>query len=161
MPHGDIVARPDKLTKIVAVFDQFHRALALLDDPEAKRFAAYWVSARDSYVTPKGAPRSAFAAGMEQGLRETPMSLESMRPEVRKRAAEALAEAITEHYPEFLAKDVARLEKIKARGAIRGESEFYLVRHRIDLLEGEVGAEVELQKCYKLIDQFEAKARGA
>src|SRR5687768_5649839 len=120
MPHGSIVARVDKLTKLVALFDQFHGAIAPLDDPLAKQLISNWASLRDKYVAPVGAPRSAFAAGMEQGLRETPMLIKSMQPEVRKLAAQALAAAITAHYPEFLAKDSVRLEKIRARGSIRG-----------------------------------------
>ncbi len=85
------------------------------------------------------------------------MLLGSMRPEVRKLAADALAAAIKTHFPEFLAKDAARLEKIKARGSIRGESEFYLVRHHIDILEGEAGPDAELRRLYELVDRFEAR----
>jgi len=151
------MARIDKLTKLVAVFDQFYTAIGRLDDSVAGQLAGNWASVRNRYVRPEGAPRSAFAAGMEQGLRETPMLLGSMRSEVRKVAADALAAAITAHYPEFLAKDTARLDKIKARGFIRSESEFYLVRHHVDVLEGEPGREVELAQLYELVGRFEAR----
>ena len=151
------MARIDKLAKLIAVFDQFHTAIGLLDDSVAKQLASNWVGIRNRYVSPEGAPRSAFAAGMEQGLRETPMLLGSMRPELRKLAADALAAAITAHYPEFLAKDAARLEKIKARGFIRSENEFYLVRHHVDILEGEPGLEVELSRLNELVGRFEAR----
>jgi hypothetical protein len=157
MPDGRTVARVDKLSRLVAVFDQFHKAIAQLDDPLAKQVAANWASLRDRHVTPEGIPRSALTAGMEQGLRETPMLLGSMRPEARKLAANALAAAITVHYPEFLSKDAARLEKVKARGSIRGESEYYLVRHHVDILEGHSGREEELRVLYELVDRFEAR----
>jgi hypothetical protein len=157
MPHGRTVPRLDKLARLIAVFDQFHNDIALLDDPRAKQLAGNWARLRDQYATPVGAPRSAFAAGMEQGLRETPMLLRSMRPESRKLAADALAAAITTHYAEFFAKDAIRLEKIKARGSIRSENEFYLVRHNIDLLEGEPSREEELRLLYRLVDRFEAR----
>ena len=153
------MARIDKLTKLVAVFDQFYTAIGLLNDSVTEQLAGNWVSVRNRYVSPEGAPRSACAAGMEQGLRETPMLLRSMRPEARKVAADALAAAITAHYPGFLAKDAARLEKIKARGFIRSENEFYLVRHHVDVLEGELGREVELARLYELIGRFEARGK--
>ena len=151
------MARSDKLTKLVAVFDQFHSAIAQLDDPTAKRLAENWAGLRHQYVTPTGAPRSAFAAGMEQGLRETAMLLRSLHSETRKLAVEALAAATTAHYPEFSVKDATRLEKIKARGAIRGENEFYLVRHHIELLEGEPSRAEELRLLYELVDRFEGR----
>jgi hypothetical protein len=136
--------RSDKLTKLIAVFDQFHDAIARLDDPTAKRLVENWAGVRHQYATPAVAPRSALAAGMEQGLRETPMLLQSMRSEARKYAVQALAAAISAHYPAFLLKDAERLAKIKARGSIRGENEFYLVRHQVDLLEGEPSRKEDL-----------------
>jgi hypothetical protein len=81
-----------------------------------------------------------------------------MHSEARKLAVEALAAATTAHYPEFFLKDAARLEKIKARGAIRGENEFYLVRHHVDLLEGEPSREQELRLLYALLDRFEGRS---
>jgi hypothetical protein len=159
MPQERTVARADKLTKLVAVFDQFHEAIAPLDEPMAKRLVENWVRFRHQFVGPSVAPRSARAAGMEQGLRETPMLLESMESEARKCAAQALAAATSDLYPEFLIKDAERLSKIKARGAIRSESEFYLVRHRVDLLEGDASQGEELRLLYALMDRFESRGR--
>ena len=153
------MARVDKLAKLVAVFDQFQTAIALLDDPLAKQLADNWATVRNRYVSPEGAPRSAFAAGMEQGLRETPTMLGSMQSESRRLATHALAAAITTHYPEFMAKDAARLDKVKARGLIRSENEFHLVRNYVDLLEGEPSRAAELSQCYELVDRFDAQAR--
>jgi len=151
------VARTDKLTKLVAVFDQFHNVIAQLNDPTAERLVENWAGVRRQYVAPLGAPRSALAAGMEQGLRETPMLLQSMPSEARKSAVQALAEATSSHYPDFLAQDAERLAKIKARGSIRTENEFYLIRHQVDLLEGEPSQEHELRLLYELVDKFEAR----
>lgn len=153
------MARTDKLTKLVAVFDQFHDAIARLDDPKAQRLVENWAGIRHQYVAPTSAPRSAFAAGMEQGLRETPMLLQSMPPEARKIAVQALASATSAHVPDLLAKDNERLAKIIERGSIRGEREFHLVRHHIDLLEGEPSQAEELKTLYALADNFES--RGA
>jgi hypothetical protein len=144
---------------MVAVFDQFHGAIEVLEDPVAKRLVANWADVRGNYVAPTEAPRSALAAGMEQGLRETPMLLGSMRLEARKAANEALGAAIAAHYPEFLVKDAAQLEKIRLRGSIRGEREFHLVRHRIDILEAEPGWKEDLLQLYELLDRFEARGK--
>ena len=151
------MARTDKLTKLVAVFDQFHEAITRLDDPTAKRLVESWAGIRHQYVEPTDAPRSEFASGMEQGLRETPMVLQSMQPEARKSAVQALAAATLAHYPDFLSKDAERLAKIKARGYIRGENEFYLVRHHVDLLECEPSQEEELRLLYELVDRYEGR----
>jgi hypothetical protein len=153
------MARPDKLSKLVAVFDHFHNAIAQLDDPKAQRLVANWAGIRHRYIEPSGAPRSAFAAGMEQGLRETPELLQSMRPDARKCAVQALTSATSAHFPDFLAKDAERIAKIKERGSIRGEKEFYLVRHKVDLLEGEPSHAEELHLLYALVEKFES--RGA
>lgn len=157
MPQGRKLARTDKLTKLIAVFDQFHGAIARLDDPTAKRLVENWARIRHQYAQPSGAARSAFASGMEQGLRETPMLLRSMPPEARKCAAQALGAAISAHYSDFLDKGAERLTKIKARGSIRGEDEFYLVRHHVDLLEGEPSQGEELRLLYDLVDRFEGR----
>ena len=149
--------RIDKLTKLIALFDQFHQAIEQVDDPMAKRLVDGWAGIRHQYVKPSGAPRSALASGMEQGLRETPMLLWSMALEDRKRAAQALTAAISAHYPDFVSKEAERLAKIKARGSIRGENEFYLVWHRVDQLEGERDQEDELRLLHELVDRFEGR----
>jgi hypothetical protein len=153
------VARPDKLSKLVAVFDRFYGTIARLDDPIAKQLVENWTRFRHHYVAPSGAPRSAFAAGMEQALREMPLLLQSMSPQVRKCAVQALSTAISAHYPDFLFRDGERLEKIKARGSIRGENEFHLVRHHVDLLEGEPIKADELRLLYGPLEGFEAHDR--
>lgn len=153
------MARTDKLTKLVAVFDQFHETIARLDDPTATRLVENWAGIRHQYVESAGAPRSAFASGMEQGLREIPTLLRSMHPEARKCAIQALAAATSAHYPDFLNKDAERLAKIKARGSIRGENEFYVVRHHVDLLEGKPSQNEELRLLYELLDRFEGRGQ--
>jgi len=153
------LARTDKLTKLVAVFDQFHEVIARLDDPTAKRLVENWAGIQHQREQPSVAPRSAVASGMEQGLRETPMLLSSMPPEARKYAVHALAAAISAHYPDFLNQEAERFAKIKARGSIRGENEFYLVRHHVDLLESEPSQGKELRLLYELVDRFEGQGK--
>jgi len=159
MPQECAVARIDKLARLIAAFDQFHGEIAKLEDPTAKRLVNNWTGIRDQYVTATVARRSALAAGMEQGLRETPILMQDMQLEAREFAAHALAAATSTHYPDFVAKEAERLTKIKARSSIRGEAEFYFVRHRIDLLEGDPRQGEELRLLYELADRFEGKRK--
>lgn len=151
MPNEQTVQRRDKLGNLIAVFDAFHEALMGLDEPLAQRLTANWARARRLYVyPPEGVTRSTLATGMEQGLRETPKLIQSMSPEARRHAAQALASATQAHYPDFLAKTAERIAKVKARGSICGESEFNLIRHQVDELEGIPGDNAELQQLYEL-----------
>ena len=50
------------------------------------------------------------------------------------------------------------MKKVLARGKIRSETEFYCVRHEIDVLEGEPSRRKELVNLYALVDAFEARA---
>ncbi len=151
------MARTDKLSKLVTVFDHFHSLIARLDDPIAKRLVENWAGVRQQYVTLVGVSRSTLASGMEQGLREMTILVQSMPPEARRRAVLALAEAISAHHAGFLAKDAERLAKIKARGFIRSENEYYLIRHQVDLLEVEPTREHELRVLYELVGGFEGQ----
>jgi hypothetical protein len=153
------VARLDKLAKCVALYDQFHTAIAHLDHPSVTRLVTNWEEVRNQFAAPDGGSRSAFASGMEQGLRETPFFLGSMPTEMRKFASEALATATRTHYPEFLAKEAARIGKVKERGAIRTENEFYLIRHQIDILEGTFESSDELNALRWLADKFEDRRK--
>lgn len=154
------MSRTDKLSKLVALYDDLHIGLAKVEDERALRLCESWKKIRPMYAEPTGKhPRSALATGMEQGLRETPMLLKSLPSGMRMQAAKALDTAIATHYPEFNEKEQARLEKIKARGKIRSEREFYLARHQVDVLEGNVQRAEELPKWYALVDNFEARGQ--
>jgi hypothetical protein len=52
--------------------------------------------------------------------------------------------------------DAALLAAIVDRSKIRNAREYYLVRHRIDALEGDAGALAERDLLYQLIDRFES-----
>ena len=154
------MGRTDKLSKLVALYDDLHSELATVEDEQALRLCESWKEIRLTYAEPTGEhPRSALATGMEQGLRETPMLLKSLPPPMRRQAAKALDVAIAKHYPEFTKREQARLEKIKVRGRLRGESEFYLARHQVDVLEGNVQRMHELREWYALVAEFEARSR--
>lgn len=150
--------RDDKLSKLVAIYDALHSVLTTVEGERALQLRENWEKARPTYAVPTGEfPRSALAAGMEQGLREEPMLLRALPAEARVRAAKALAAAIETHYPEFEEKEHVRLEKIKARGRIRGDNEFCLARHQVGLLEGNEQRTNELREWYALVDEFQAR----
>ncbi len=76
----------------------------------------------------------------------------------RGAVSKALHDAVAAEYPEFLRLEIARLEKVMARGKIRTEAEFHLVRHRIDVLEVEPELAEELRSLYALVEAYEARA---
>jgi hypothetical protein len=75
----------------------------------------------------------------------------------RGAVSKALHDAVTAEYPEFLQLETARLEKVMARGKIGTEAEFYLVRHKIAVLEGEPELADALKILYALVETFETR----
>jgi hypothetical protein len=150
-----------KAEKLLAVYARFAQGIANIPDPRAQdiyRVAAgaheFVAEARLRQPKPTN---SQIAAGLEQGLREMPGSVREVGAKWRSEFARALHQSITIEYPEFLALDAQRLAKIMERGRIRTESEFYLVRHRIDIAEGEPELTEELEKLYALVGAYEAR----
>lgn len=70
--------------------------------------------------------------------------------------AKAWHDAISSEYPGFLQIEAERLQKILARGKIRTEGEFHLVRYQIDVLEAQPELAAELQVLYALAETYEA-----
>jgi hypothetical protein len=58
---------------------------------------------------------------------------------------------------DFIDRDSARLKAILARGRIRGEAEYRLVRSHVDVLEGDPGQAAALEEAYRLIGEFETR----
>jgi hypothetical protein len=133
-----------------------------LEDERIQRLVSNWRSVRLQYAEFKGKVKpSDLAGGLEQGLRETPQILQSLDPVVRERAMVALRTAVTRHYPGFVAKEQEWLEGALKRGRIINESEYYLLRHAIDELEGTESNPNRLQRLYKLCGEFERVRKPA
>ena len=149
-----------KLEKLIAVYEHFGQKIEAIPDPWASKLAKQSNAVRETVEKTlgkePGATKSQFAAGLEQGLRDTPDFIAMISPEWRAQVAKALNSAVMIAYPEFLAKDAERLEKIRNRGKIRTESEYYLIRHKIDVLEGSGDTEL-LTEFYALVDSFGSK----
>ena len=93
-------------------------------------------------------------------MRELPLFFSELAPQYRTRMTAVLKNAVNDFYPEFASREALRLEQILTRGAIRSESQFYLVRHRIDELECTDADANQLNALYKLTDAFEARRRN-
>ena len=98
--------------------------------------------------------RSQIAAGLEQGLRDLPMMIVGHPGRVRTVAFSAYRHALQTEYPDFIEKDRQRLAKVLKRGSVRSESEWYLLQHRVDEIEGTAECEEELGLLYKLMDDY-------
>ena len=152
--------KPGKLEKLIAVYEHFGQEIAAIPDPWASKLAKQSNAVRTTVDRTlgkePGATKSQFAAGLEQGLRDTPDFIAMVSPEWRAHVAKALNNAVQTAYPEFLAKDAERLEKIRDRGKIKTDSEYYLIRHKIDVLEGSGDTKL-LMDFYALVDSFGSK----
>lgn len=150
-----------KSEKLVAAYARFAQAVSSIPDEKAWELCrvaagvpAFVAEARSR--TPK--PTSAqIATGLEQGLREMPALVGEVDIHWRGAVSKALHDAIAAEYPEFLHLETARLEKVMARGKIRTEAEFYLVKHWIAVLEGEPELSGQLRGLYALVETFEIR----
>jgi hypothetical protein len=150
-----------KTEKILSAYERFGIAIAGINDEHAQMLhkASDGARAFVSEVRAKN-PKittSQASAGLEQGLRETPQLILAVAPEWRTQVSKAFHDALMLEYPEFLALEAERLNKVLARGKIRSEAEYYLVRHEIDMVEGDLYRRDELKVLYALVDAFEAR----
>jgi len=58
---------------------------------------------------------------------------------------------------DFIDRDSTRLKAILARGRIRGEADYRLVRSHVDVLEGDPDQAAALEEAYRLIGEFETR----
>lgn len=72
--------------------------------------------------------------------------------EARKKSREVFQR----EFPEYFAKLAATREKIIARGRIRNDDEYYLIRDYIDDIEAESESSELLERLYQLADDFGA-----
>ena len=151
-----------KSEKLLAAYACFAQAISAIPDQKAWELAlvATGVPTFVAEARPQGAKptSSQVVSGLEQGLRDLPNLISEVDSQWRGAVSKALHDAVAAEYPEFLRLETARLGKVVARGKIRTEAEFHLVRHRIDVLEAEPELPEALGRLYALVDAF--KARG-
>lgn len=151
-----------KSEKLLAAYARFAQAISTIPDEKAWELAlvATGVPTFVAEARPQGAKptSSQVVSGLEQGLRDMPKLIGEVDSQWRAAVSKALHDALSAEYPEFLRLEAARLGKVVARGKIRTEAEFHLVRHRIDVLESEPELPEALGRLYVLVEAF--KARG-
>jgi hypothetical protein len=143
------------------VYDRFNEELLKCDDPRAAMYAQSWIDTKAKFTAwlndpKKEVRRSSLASGMEQGLRDTLIALESYPAPIRERLTKAFRRILMEEAPDFFTGDSAKLMRIVKRGRLRNESEYYLVRHRLDEIEGRETHRDETIVLVRLLDGFEA-----
>lgn len=151
-----------KSEKLLAAYARFAQAISGIPDEKvwelcrvAAGVPAFVAEVRSRDPKPTS---SQITTGLEQGLRETLDLMGEVDIHWRGAVSKALHDAIAAEYPEFLQVETARLEKIMTRGKIRTEADFYLVRHKIDVLEGEPELSEALKRLYALVEAYEARA---
>lgn len=146
-----------KFERLSAVFDDFHSQMIVETDELLIHLRVGWVSAKrdhEQMLSARTVTKSAIAQGLEQGLRELPLAFQKLPPEKRALANRALSSSVHRHAPDMLIKDQERLSKVLARGKIRTEAEYHLIRHQIDALEGIPENSSTLAKLYELEGKF-------
>ena len=87
------------------------------------------------------------------------MIVAAVAPAHRANVARALSAAVQAEHPTFFSAQEERLSSIIEKGRISSESQFMLVRHALDLLEGIEQEGVRMRKLYSLVDQYESRGR--
>jgi hypothetical protein len=151
----------EKLEKILAAYDRFSMEISNVPDEFASKLVASSSGLREkvqaAMTREPDLTRGQIVAGLEQGLRETPDFIFAVSPEWRPVVAKAFRNSINAEYPEFLLIEQKQLSKIRARGRIVSESEYYLIRHQVDVFEGNDGADSLLKEFYLLIAAYERR----
>lgn len=158
----------DRIVELVRVCDCIYDSLALLEQPSLQRLIESWQVTRSKYIAVAqgrvpGVKIAKIVSEFENGLVETiselPEILHHAPATVIKEAVDIFQRCIKIELPGLIEKKLKRndvsIKKIIKRGAIKGESEFYLIRQAIDALEKDADDE-KLQLFYSLVDQYES-----
>lgn len=153
--------RSKKLETLVNVYKELAEELGKLNSPELEPLLNGWsvsldqvneiISNADNPIKP-----SQLASGFEQGLRDIHVMLGDLNAQHRSSAIKVFYKIVGLHLPSFFQKSKAQLHRIVAKGRIKNENEWYLVRHRVDEIECQPNNEAELAVLNELLGKFEA-----
>lgn len=152
-----------KFTQLVDAYGQLAFELRALGSASLGELADTWDDAlkqMHAMLSEKNPPytRSVMVGGLEQGLRDTPVFFSTL-PEAQRYAALKMYRRVIEaHVPDFFKRDEDVLRKVLARGRVKNENEWYLLRHRVDEIEGEPSHASELERLYTLLGDYETTA---
>ena len=150
-----------KLEALINVYKELAEELGKLNSPDLEPLLNSWsvslgqvneiINNPDNAIKP-----SQIASGFEQGLRDTHLMLGDLNAQYRSSAIDIFYKVVGLHLPSFFQKSKAQLDRIVAKGNIKNENEWYLVRHRVDEIEGQSNNEAELEVLNELLGKFEA-----
>ncbi|NQD36300.1 hypothetical protein HPT27_04625 [Permianibacter sp. IMCC34836] len=151
-----------KLELLLQVWQRLLHSFEEIDSDELRTLSESWerslLQINQLLTAPEArGARSSLITGLEQGLREIPVFLSKLNPAIRPVAVQTYNRIVNECLDGFFEKDAQSLEKIIKRGRLVNEREWSLVRHWIDLREGDETCQATLLLFYKLIDEYEAK----
>ena len=152
-----------RLENLTTVYKQLGEEFKKTGNAKLLAIAESWGASFSQLHTEIGknnlpAKPTALVAGLEQGLRETPSLLSGLPEEQHRLAIKVFQRVIESNLPGFFEKELETLEKIIARGKIKSEKEWYLVRQRVDEIEGDDSRTSELMQLYTMTDAYESTA---
>ena len=155
--------KPPKWKRLFDVCDDFVNQITQCSDKGAVNIVSNWQRQKHLYAEfrDSGISSSALADGLAQSLRETPQFVQRFAEPDRSLAARALRLALLRHYPEWIESERVQIQKIIDSGSIRSESQFYVIRHQVDLIEGDPLQHDRYAEYLRLLDQYEVKALKA
>ena len=129
------------------------------NEHESSSATADWITEILETIGPGGsalkqARKSEIAAAQLQFLGDI-LHPSNRRGNTRDDALNKSRDVFHREFPEFLVKLSSRRQKIIARGKIRTEDEYYLIRDYIDEVEGEPESRGLLDRLYALVDDFD------
>ncbi|WP_156477083.1 hypothetical protein [Collimonas arenae] len=147
-----------KLDAIIDTYEELAAEYRVLGDQKLIDLFESFIPLIHESKTNSEIKRSAIVTGCEQGLRETPQFLANFKlPEdIQSTALKIFYRVVETHMPAFFEKERQKRGQIVSRGKIKGEREWYLLRNRVDEIEGDVAHEVELFELYKILDDYES-----
>jgi len=112
-------------------------------------------------MSPRPTSMGQIRTGLLQGLRELPIVLQSfladISPSDRDRVFASIGDSVS-GLPGFLKEQADKVRKVTGAGAVRNDDEWYLLRWRLDQIEGDDAHRQEIEALWKLLDAYEARS---
>ena len=152
--------RSKKLKALFCVYAELIDELGKINDSKLHYLVDSWViSLRESqnYLDDPDIPikPSQLVSGFEQGLLETPQLLVELPEQCRAGSIKIFYSVVQKHIPELFDKHQKALKRVVTKGIITNKNDWYLVRGRMDVIEGLHGSEEEFEMLDKLLLEYE------
>ncbi|RYY72333.1 MAG: hypothetical protein EOO24_48110 [Comamonadaceae bacterium] len=143
---------------ILSAYTRFAAAVQAIPDPKARELhqVALRVEAFVQHSRTQASPPTddELANGLAEGLLELPLLFDPIDAHWRWAVSRALHAALAAECPDLLAFEAARLQEVTDRGTITSEAEFLLVRHCIDVREGQPELATDLPRLRALLAEY-------